>query len=93
MVWRDEIKMMLRNRIGHSEGIQFVMNIADSDKSIEVLTTRVDTVFGMSFAVNVNFTSTIDVATGDLVSGEGRSESKLIINPPADRDMPLNPCR
>ncbi len=41
--------------------------------------------------VNVNFTSFIDVATGDLVSGEGRSESKLFINPPADRGYATQP--
>ncbi len=49
--WPDGIKMMQRNWIGRSEGVQFTMPIAGSDKNFEVFTTRVDTVFGMSFAV------------------------------------------
>jgi leucyl-tRNA synthetase len=54
--WPEGIKMMQRNWIGRSEGVEFEMQIADaqgkpSGKSFRVFTTRVDTTFGMSFAV------------------------------------------
>lgn len=42
-------------------------------------------------AVNVRFTSFIDLVTGDMVEGEGRSESKLVINPPAERGYATQP--
>ncbi len=50
---RDEsMKDLERNWIGKSEGTQFKMNIKDSDNlAFEVYTTRIDTVFGMSFVV------------------------------------------
>lgn len=49
---RDEsMKDLERNRIGKSEGTQFKMNIENSADFFEVYTTRVDTVFGMSFVV------------------------------------------
>lgn len=49
---RDEsMKELERNRIGKSSWTQFKMNIQNSDDSFEVYTTRVDTVFGMTFVV------------------------------------------
>jgi len=54
--WPEGIKMMQRNWIGRSEGVEFQMQVADAegnptDKAFWVFTTRVDTTFGMSFAV------------------------------------------
>ncbi len=49
--WPDSIKMMQRNWIGRSEGVEFEMKIDGHDTSMRVFTTRVDTVFGVSFAV------------------------------------------
>lgn len=49
---RDEsMKELERNWIGKSEWTQFKMNIKDSEDTFEVYTTRIDTVFGMSFVV------------------------------------------
>ena len=49
---RDEsMKELERNWIGRSEGSQFKMKIQDSEEFFEVFTTRLDTVFGMSFVV------------------------------------------
>ena len=51
-VSRDEsMKDLERNWIGKSEGTQFKMEIQNSKDFFEVYTTRVDTVFGMSFVV------------------------------------------
>ncbi len=49
---RDEsMKELERNWIGKSEWTQFKMNIRWSKDSFEVYTTRIDTVFGVSFVV------------------------------------------
>ncbi len=49
--WEELIKQQQRNWIGRSEGAQFAMKVSDSDEKIEVYTTRIDTVFGMTYAV------------------------------------------
>jgi leucyl-tRNA synthetase len=49
--WPDSIKTMQRNWIGRSEGVEFEMKIDGRDDALLVFTTRVDTVFGVSFAV------------------------------------------
>ena len=49
--WEDSMKELERNWIGRSEGSQFKMKIQDSEDFFEVFTTRLDTVFGMSFVV------------------------------------------
>ena len=49
--WPERVRVMQENWIGRSEGCQFRIEIADSDLSFEVFTTRPDTVFGMTFAV------------------------------------------
>jgi len=50
--WPDSIKQMQRNWIGKSEGCEFELTKFDDDsKSIRVYTTRIDTVFGMTYAV------------------------------------------
>jgi len=49
--WEELIKQQQRNWIGRSEGVQFAMKISGSDEKIEVYTTRIDTVFGMTYAV------------------------------------------
>lgn len=49
--WPESIKMMQSNWIGRSSGVEFDMPIKGHEASMRVFTTRVDTVFGMSFAV------------------------------------------
>lgn len=50
--WPEGIKEMQRNWIGRSEGCEFEMKKSDdSTKSISVYTTRIDTVYGMTYAV------------------------------------------
>ncbi len=50
--WPESIKEMQRNWIGKSEGCEFELKKSDDDsKSIRVYTTRIDTVFGMTYAV------------------------------------------
>ncbi|WP_419903191.1 leucine--tRNA ligase [Kiloniella sp.] len=53
--WPEKVRTMQHNWIGRSEGARVFFQIADSDESIEVYTTRPDTLFGASFcAVSAN---------------------------------------
>ena len=47
--WPARIKTMQRNWIGRSEGVTFSFDIENVDATIDVFTTRVDTVFGVTF--------------------------------------------
>lgn len=47
--WPDRVVTMQRNWIGRSEGVHFKMDIADTDLNIEAFTTRIDTIFGVTF--------------------------------------------
>ncbi len=51
--WPDKVRTMQRNWIGKSEGLRLLFELVPSDKtdatSIEVFTTRPDTIFGASF--------------------------------------------
>ena len=51
--WPDKVRTMQRNWIGKSEGLRLLFEIAPNnavdDKSVEVFTTRPDTIFGASF--------------------------------------------
>lgn len=49
--WTDSIKDMQRNWIGKSQGASVHFDVKDSDKKVEVFTTRPDTIFGVSFMV------------------------------------------
>ncbi len=49
--WSDSIKETQRNWIGRSEGTEVRFQIADTDKSFTIFTTRADTMFGVTFMV------------------------------------------
>ena len=49
--WPESIKEMQRNWIGRSEGAEITFEIAGTDQSFEVFTTRPDTIFGATYAV------------------------------------------
>lgn len=49
--WTDALKEIQRNWIGRSEGASVHFQLTDSEHSIEVFTTRPDTIFGVSFMV------------------------------------------
>ncbi|MBB4618240.1 leucine--tRNA ligase [Sphingomonas abaci] len=46
--WPDKVKLMQENWIGRSQGLQFQFALSDGG-SVEVFTTRPDTIFGASF--------------------------------------------
>ena len=49
--WPDRVRTMQENWIGRSEGCRFSMQVAGSEHTFDVFTTRPDTSFGMTFAV------------------------------------------
>ena len=49
--WPDNVRTMQRNWIGKSKGANITFPIEDSDKIIEVFTTRADTTYGVTFMV------------------------------------------
>ncbi|MGH9019905.1 MAG: leucine--tRNA ligase [Acidimicrobiales bacterium] len=50
--WPDKVKVMQRNWIGRSEGVEFDLALAsDPSRALRVFTTRPDTGFGVTYAV------------------------------------------
>lgn len=49
--WPDSTKAAQRNWIGKSEGAEFDFGVKDSEEKITVYTTRIDTVFGVTYVV------------------------------------------
>ena len=49
--WSESIKEIQRNWIGKSKGASVIFNIENSEYTIEVFTTRPDTIFGVNFIV------------------------------------------
>ena len=49
--WSDSIKETQKNWIGRSEGAEVEFQVADSDESFTIFTTRADTMFGVTFMV------------------------------------------
>ena len=49
--WPERVVRMQRNWIGKSEGARFSIQVAGSESSFDVFTTRPDTIFGMTFCV------------------------------------------
>lgn len=47
--WSDSLKEMQRNWIGKSFGASLYFNVVDSDRTLEVFTTRPDTSFGVTY--------------------------------------------
>jgi leucyl-tRNA synthetase len=47
--WPERVKLMQENWIGRSEGVEFKMQIEGTDKQLPVFTTRLDTVFGVTY--------------------------------------------
>lgn len=49
--WSESLKEIQRNWIGRSEGATMYFPIKDSNRTLEIFTTRADTVFGVTFMV------------------------------------------
>jgi len=47
--WPERVKIMQRNWIGRSEGVRLSFKVSGKDLEIETFTTRIDTIFGVTF--------------------------------------------
>jgi len=75
--WPEGIKDMQKNWIWKSEGCEFEMKKSwDDSKSIRVYTTRIDTVFGMTYAVLAPDHKDVE----DFISDECRKECEKYIS-------------
>ncbi len=68
--WPDKVRTMQRNWIGKSEGLRLLFEVVPDDKtkatSIEVFTTRPDTIFGASFiALSADHPLAAEIAAGN----------------------------
>ncbi|WP_417789856.1 leucine--tRNA ligase [Terasakiella pusilla] len=61
--WPEKVRIMQENWIGRSEGMRLAWKLADRDDSIEVYTTRPDTLYGASFiAISANHPLAAEIA-------------------------------
>jgi leucyl-tRNA synthetase len=66
--WPDRVRLMQEKWIGRSEGATIFFKIEDSSESLEVYTTRPDTIFGASFcAIAPNHPLAVKLAKKDTV--------------------------
>ena len=49
--WPERVKVMQRNWIGKSEGVEFDLELEGLGEKVRVFTTRIDTVYGVTFVV------------------------------------------
>lgn len=47
--WPDKVRLMQRNWIGHSQGLRIRFSLCNTEETLEIYTTRPDTLFGASF--------------------------------------------
>ena len=64
--WPDSLKLMQRNWIGRSEGAMIKFKLESKKESIEIFTTRPDTIFGVTFlALAPEHPLAMELATAD----------------------------
>jgi len=49
--WPERVRVMQANWIGRSEGVEFELEVSGSEEKIRVFTTRIDTIFGVTYVV------------------------------------------
>jgi leucyl-tRNA synthetase len=47
--WPEQVKTMQRNWIGRSQGVEMTFNLAESEQSFDIYTTRPDTIMGVTY--------------------------------------------
>jgi leucyl-tRNA synthetase len=78
--WPDKVRLMQRNWIGRSEGARVTFTLNDAKhKTLEVFTTRPDTLFGASFcAISPDHPIAQDLAKGNKALSDFIAECKRI---------------
>ena len=68
--WREEIKDAQRAWIGKSEGATITFSIPNTDQSVEVFTTRPDTIFGATYIVLAPEHSLVEALLPEIKNAE-----------------------
>ena len=69
--WPERVRLMQQNWIGRSEGMRIEFTLADRDNTLEIYTTRHDTLFGASFmALAPNHPLALSVGAADPKAAE-----------------------
>ena len=64
--WPEQVKTMQKNWIGKSEGMEFTFKLKNMEESVEVYTTRPDTIMGVSFlALSTNHDLALGASESD----------------------------
>jgi len=63
--WPEKTKAMQKHWIGKSTGADVIFKVSDSDVDFSVFTTRVDTLFGVSYVVIAPENDLVDILTKD----------------------------
>ncbi len=79
--WSEPIKEMQRNWIGKSIGAEVVFDVKDSAQKIQVFTTRVDTIYGVTF---LSLAPESDLAA-ELITDEQRQTAEAYIQQAKNR--------
>lgn len=83
--WPDSMKKMQANWIGKSSGAQMFFPIKDQEESIEIFTTRPDTIFGATFMVLAPEHALVDQLTTDEQK-QAVSDYVKYVNTRSERD-------
>ncbi|HRG57939.1 MAG TPA: class I tRNA ligase family protein [Bacteroidia bacterium] len=75
--WTESIKEAQRNWIGKSEGTSLLFQVENSSETIEVFTTRPDTIFGVSFVTLAPEHELVNLITSD--SQRGAVEAYVLV--------------
>ena len=91
--WTDAIKETQRNWIGRSEGTEIAFKVAGEAREITIFTTRVDTIFGVTFMVLAPESALVgtltkpekqaEVATSGVLTG------RYAVNPFTGEEIPI----
>jgi leucyl-tRNA synthetase len=63
--WPERVRTMQANWIGRSEGVEFELEVVRSGEKIRVFTTRIDTLFGVTYVVLAPEHPLVDQLVGD----------------------------
>ncbi|MCB9189079.1 MAG: leucine--tRNA ligase [Flavobacteriales bacterium] len=82
----DSLKEQQRNWIGKSKGASVFFDVADSDKKVEVFTTRPDTIFGVTFMVLAPENELVDeITTAEYKDAIAAYKQKAALKTERDR--------
>lgn len=82
----DSLKEQQRNWIGKSKGASVFFDVADSDKKVEVFTTRPDTIFGVTFMVLAPENELVDeITTAEYKEAVAAYKQKAALKTERDR--------